>query len=267
MDAPGQFMRRIKTVAVSIPCVTGPYTGVYCKISLLRSSIRISSLKGDDYTRSTTSDDDRFRDFNGAIQSMVTSNAQNDSGLFELSFHDDRYLPFEGAGAISSWRLEMANDIPQFDFETISDVILHVRYTAREAGQLKPDATVAVKDVMQASNELLQLFTLNFDFATPWYLFTSAASDALRKLDLSVSKDLFPYWVNPVGMDDNIIASFCCIDWKKNKLTIASKTATLAGDATAGWTLSIDNTSDIFPFLKKNMANKVYMAVSFAMKS
>jgi len=267
MDTPGQFMRRIKTVAVSIPCIAGPYTGVYCKISLLRSSIRISSFKGDDYARSTTSDDDRFRDFNGAIQSIVTSNAQNDSGLFELSFHDDRYLPFEGAGALSSWRLELSNDIPQFDFETISDVILHIRYTAREAGQLKPDAITAVKDIMQASDSLLQLFTLNYDFGTSWNNFTSAASDAVRKLDLAANKDLFPYWVNPIGMDDNLVATFCCIDWKKNKLTIAAKTATFAGDATAGWTLSIDKNSDVFSFLKKNIANKVYMALSFAMRS
>jgi hypothetical protein len=44
----------------------------------------------------------------GSIQSVATSNAQNDSGLFELNFRDERYLPFEGTGAISSWRLELA---------------------------------------------------------------------------------------------------------------------------------------------------------------
>jgi Tc toxin complex TcA C-terminal TcB-binding domain len=28
LDFPGHYMRRIKSVSVSIPCVTGPYTGV-----------------------------------------------------------------------------------------------------------------------------------------------------------------------------------------------------------------------------------------------
>ncbi len=119
LDSPGQFMRRIKTIAVSIPCITGPFTSVHAKLSLLQSSIRILSLKGDDYKRSGT-EDTRFRDFNGAIQSIVTSSAQSDSGLFETNLRDDKYLPFEGAGAISKWRIELPNGIPQFDFETIS---------------------------------------------------------------------------------------------------------------------------------------------------
>jgi hypothetical protein len=47
LDSPGQFMRRIKTVSLSIPCVVGPYTGIHCKLSLLRSSIRTFSVMGD----------------------------------------------------------------------------------------------------------------------------------------------------------------------------------------------------------------------------
>src|SRR5215471_2541304 len=67
LDSPGQFFRRIKTVAVSLPCVTGPYTGVHAKLSLLRSSIRTSSVGGQPYARAD-GEDDRFRDFAGAIE-------------------------------------------------------------------------------------------------------------------------------------------------------------------------------------------------------
>ncbi|MBA3494224.1 MAG: hypothetical protein H0T87_08970 [Gammaproteobacteria bacterium] len=38
---------------------------------------------------------------------MVTSSGQDDSGLFETNLRDEPYLPFEGAGVISTWRLEM----------------------------------------------------------------------------------------------------------------------------------------------------------------
>ncbi|MBK9227461.1 MAG: hypothetical protein IPL67_10515 [Ignavibacteria bacterium] len=38
---------------------------------------------------------------------MPGSTGQNDSGVFELNFRDERYLPFENTGAISSWRLEL----------------------------------------------------------------------------------------------------------------------------------------------------------------
>lgn len=267
LDSPGHYMRRLKSVAMSIPCITGPFTGVHCRLSLLRSSIRVSSVKGSQYARNPTGDDDRFRDFTGAIQSIVTSTAQNDSGLFELSLRDDRYLPFEGAGAISSWRLELPADIPQFDFESISDVVLHLRYTAREAGHLKADAAKLVKEQVLQTGELLQLFCLNFDFAPAWHQFTTAASDATRKLEFQLTRDHFPYWVKPLGMEDAITATFAVIDWKKQKLTIAPTATTPAsGTAATGWSFSEDQTSAVFAFLKKNIANKVYVAISYSMK-
>lgn len=268
LDSPGHYMRRIKSVAVSVPCVAGPYTGVHCKLSLLRSSIRISSLLGDGYARTASGDDGRFRDFTGAIQSIVTSSGQADNGLFETNSYGERYLPFEGAGAISTWRLELPNDIPQFDFESISDVVLHIRYTAREAGHLKAHAVTHVKeDALQVPDTLLQLFTLNHDFSTSWHRFASAANDGERILELAVSKDQFPYWVKPLGMEDALTATFAAIDWNKNRLTLAPQTVNLAGDAETGWTLNINNASPVFPFLKKYRNGKVYMAVNYLMKS
>jgi len=62
------------------------------------------------------------------------SNAQNDSGMFELNFRDERYLPFEGAGVISRWRIELPQTFRQFSYDTISDVVLHIKYTARDGG-------------------------------------------------------------------------------------------------------------------------------------
>ena len=58
--------------------------------------------------------------------SMATSSGQTDSGMFELNFRDERYLPFEGAGAVSRWRLELPAPLPQFDYGSIADVLLHV---------------------------------------------------------------------------------------------------------------------------------------------
>ena len=264
MDAPGMYMRRIKTVSLSVPCVAGAYTSIHCKLSLLNSSIRISSLN-DSYPRDPVNPDSRFRDFNGAIQSVVTSTGQNDSGLFELNLHDERYLPFEGAGAISNWRLDLPNDIPSFDPDSITDVVLHVRYTARDASFLKDDAVEYVKSgILNSASNLLQLFSLKQDFGTDWYRFGTAADDATRKLTFTLTEDDFPYWAKILGMNTQVIASFCCIDFSSNKLNIAAKTITLAQDANNNWPVSIDNTSDVFSFLKKNAQNNVYMAVSYS---
>lgn len=266
-DSPGHYMRRIKTVALSIPCITGPYTGVHATLSLLRSSVRVSSVRSDPYARNPTGDDARFRDFGGAIQSVVTSTAQNDSGLFEVNLRDERYLPFEGAGVISTWRIELPSDVPSFDFETISDVVFHVRYTAREAGQLRAAATDTVKQVLQDPTSLMALFCLNYDFGDAWYLFGSAANDATRRLTLAVDQERFPYWVKRLGMDDHLVATFAVIDWAKHKLALAPVAVTLDGDAAAGWTLAIDPASPVFAFLKAHRGDKVYMAVSYAMVS
>lgn len=38
------------------------------------------------------------------------SSAQSDSDTFEFNFRDERYLPFELAGAISEWQIELSTD-------------------------------------------------------------------------------------------------------------------------------------------------------------
>ena len=50
---------------------------------------------------------------------------------------DERYLPFEGAGVISKWRIELPKEFRQFDYDTISDVVVRVRYTSVDGGRLR----------------------------------------------------------------------------------------------------------------------------------
>jgi hypothetical protein len=69
--------------------------------------------------------------------SIATSTAQADSGVFEFSFRDERYMPFEGAGAVSSWKLSLPKSFRQFDYHTINDVIVHISYTAEENSDLR----------------------------------------------------------------------------------------------------------------------------------
>lgn len=57
-------------------------------------------------------DDPRIVRHYGAREAIATSTGQNDSGLFELNFRDERYLPFEYMGAVSCWRLELPQENP-----------------------------------------------------------------------------------------------------------------------------------------------------------
>ena len=146
MDYPGHYKRRIKSVSLSIPCIAGPYTGINATFSLLENKFRNTAIGGKKYEENTEETDDRFSSYSIPINAIAASSAQNDSGMFELNFKDERYLPFEGAGVISKWRLELPT-FRQFDYHSISDVIIHLRYTACEGGErLKAAANKSVSE-------------------------------------------------------------------------------------------------------------------------
>lgn len=137
MDYAGHYFRRIKSVSISIPSGAAPNTTVPATLRLLKNSVRINT-SGATYARNNEEgipiDDERFVENNVPFKAVATSHGQNDAGVFELNFKDDRYLPFEGAGVISRWKLEMPAQaaLRPFDYNTITDVVLHVKYTARE---------------------------------------------------------------------------------------------------------------------------------------
>ncbi len=190
MDYPGHYMRRIKNVSITIPCVTGPYTSINCTLTLLSNKTRIKSTPVDPYVEGED-DDDRFIANFGAIQSIVTSTAQNDSGMFELNFRDERYLPFEGAGVISKWRLDMPKDCNAFDFDTISDVIIKLNYTAREGGELlRGKATDELKGLQQ-----WRMFSAKHEFPSQWYRFLHPSDEATeaQSMRLELTQERFPF--------------------------------------------------------------------------
>ena len=191
LDCPGHYMRRIKTVSVTVPCITGPYAGVHCTLTLLWSSVRKEG-SGEDYKESV--DDPRFIYDYSSVQSIVTSGAQADTGLFETNLRDERYLPFEGAGAISRWRLELPSEIRQFDYDTISDVILHVRYTARDGGaRLKQSAASHARGFI-AKVAPVRLFSVRHEFPNEWAKFKSG-----QDLVIEIKQEHYPFWTRGTG--------------------------------------------------------------------
>jgi hypothetical protein len=218
LDYPGHYFRRIKSVSLTLPCVVGPYTTISCTLRLLKNSLRINTANGDDgYPRNTDDQgfpttDERFVENNIPVKAIATSTGQNDSGIFELNFRDERYLPFEGAGTISEWSLELFNDLPannpdpgnpdfgrplrQFDYSTITDAILHVKYTAREdAGPFKNGAIAHLRDYFSQADATpaLRMLNLRQEFPSQWHRFlnpTAPAEDNVLELPLSAS--LFP---------------------------------------------------------------------------
>jgi peptidoglycan hydrolase-like protein with peptidoglycan-binding domain len=192
LDYPGHIRRRIKSVSLTVPCVVGPYTGVNCTLSLTNNGVRVSEGLAGGYGDPLTTPDHRFVRDAVPIQSIATSSAQNDAGVFELNFEDERYLPFEGAGAVSQWRLDLPVENNQFDFATISDVVMHVRYEAEAGG---PALVTAARDnlnaVLPASG--VRLLVVNHEFAGEWQRFLSPAVDTDQELSFTVERKHLPF--------------------------------------------------------------------------
>lgn len=204
LDGPGHYFRRIKSVALTLPCVAGPYTSVNCTLTLQKSTIRTTAALGGGYARQG-SDDSRFDDYYGTVQSIVTSSGQSDSGLFETNLHDERYLPFEALGvAGSQWQLTLPADVRQFDFDTITDAVIHVRYTAREGGDvLKAAAVGNLQSLIQKAQTVgsICLFSVRHDFPSQWAKFRSttiAAATPSAELQLTLVPELYPYWAQGI---------------------------------------------------------------------
>ncbi len=192
-DYPGHYKRRIKSVAITIPTVAGPYTSVNCKLTLLRDEIRLNTSLALGYPRTSMTDDDRFADNWAATNAIVTSKAINDAGLFALDLEDDRYLPFEGAGAVGRWRIELPADTNAFALDSVSDVVLHLRYTAMEGGETLAEAARAVASKREVAKSA-RIMRLDQAYAAAWQSLVSAPGTGQdQAMSLAFTKELLPY--------------------------------------------------------------------------
>jgi hypothetical protein len=97
-------------VALTIPCVTGPYTGINATLSQGSAIVRVQA-PGAGYQPWNFVAPPTGQQVVGSpvaavgTSTIVTSSGQNDAGLFEVNFRDERWLPFEGRGAVSTWNL------------------------------------------------------------------------------------------------------------------------------------------------------------------
>lgn len=225
LDYPGHYLRRIKTVAVSIPCVAGPYVGVQCTVRLSTNSVRFLPDATSGYEQKPTGDArfvDDFAQWNDSA--ICTSGGLADAGLFDVNLRDEKYLPFEGAGVISTWQIELPADTNTFDRSTISDVVLHVRYTARDGGEdLKTAALGALK---KSAIKGVALFSATRDFSDARAVALQTPGASLE-LPVRVGADMLPllraaFKVRVVALDVFVqLSSSTVPSAAGDKLTIA----------------------------------------------
>jgi hypothetical protein len=196
-DHPGHYFRRLRSVAVTIPCVTGPYTGVNATLTLTNAMVRNQSPGTSYQPQPATAAPTDNTVVNSPVaaagtQTIVTSSGQNDSGLFEVNLRDDRWLPFEGQGAISTWNVTLDPRDNNFDLTTITDFILHLRYTARGAGDQTAAANVRAQ--LKPTTARCILVSVRNTFPNWYYTFFNPLPAATgQTLTLPLTNNVFPY--------------------------------------------------------------------------
>ncbi|MFA0963524.1 neuraminidase-like domain-containing protein [Roseivirga sp. BDSF3-8] len=252
MDHPGHYFRRIKSVSISIPCIAGPYTSVAGKLSLVANKVRKNTAKAqgaasplEEY-QEDPGNDPRFLYNIGTIQSIATSGAQNDSGLFEMNFRDERFLPFEGAGAVGTWRFELP-EIQQFDYQTIRDVILHVKYTAREGGStLRNLASSTLAETADSISQELsktgmhKAISLRHEMPNEWHMLKTEG-EALP----TITKDRLPYFTQPLSTSISNVVLIARVAGAHSDITIQVDDADLTLGHSGDWELCINETNAI----------------------
>jgi len=93
--------------------------------------------------------------------------------------------------------------VKQFDYNTISDVIIHVKYTARDGGEaLRANATASlgatINQMLVSAGDrgLMRIFSAKNDLPTEWYKFLHPANTTDDQvLTLNLDKSRFPLFV------------------------------------------------------------------------
>lgn len=212
---PGLYRRRIMQVSVSVPMVGGAFASSHMLLGVTAAKFRKGATTGDasdNFVSVTTS------------EQVVLSRAQDDTGLFMPDLRDPKWLPFERLGAISDWSLEIPAAHSAFERESISDVVLTIRYTAKVGESTHRDAVRDALDGKLFNNTSPALgrwlaFSVKRDFADALHTFLNPDAEAATQiLALPFTSAHFP-----LPLRHGVMAEVAVL---------------FAWNATAGWTTS-----------------------------
>jgi hypothetical protein len=211
-DYPGHYNRHLLRVSITVVYPNpGKFDNVKATLTMVSNKVRVSTDTGPGYPENPVGTDTRFLyNYAAAPQKIVLGNAQDDPGLFLTSISnnlsDQRYLPFENAGAISSWHFEMPQANNEIDVSAVGDVVLHLYYTAVDGGGAF-QAAVQANNLANLPTSGVKVFSAQNDFSapaatvanpypvSPWQSFLAAPPPATdQTLTLGISPGKFPPW-------------------------------------------------------------------------
>ena len=153
-DFPGHYLRLIKQVRTSVIALIPPSQGINATLSTTGTSSVV--IGGDFFQKATV---------NRGPESVALSSPFNATGIFELNMQPEMYLPFEGLGVETFWEFRMPKASNQFDYSTITDVIITFDYTALNSYNYRHEVIQKLDSSMSAD----RYFSFRQELADQWY--------------------------------------------------------------------------------------------------
>jgi hypothetical protein len=169
-DFPGHYMRMIKSITLTFTALVPPNEGIH---ATFRNNGLSKIMVGPPFTQAKT--------LLRQPESISVTVPNNGSGLFEIRLEDELLLPFENSGVETFWTLELPKGANRFDFDSLADVSMTVRYTALESQDYRDKVLrqigvekvepVTMRRYIEANRDSKAFCSLRNRFPDAWYHF------------------------------------------------------------------------------------------------
>ena len=187
-DFPGHYNRQIKTISLAFDIgegqtVNATLTQLSNKL-VMDTDIKAVKHLINPSNEATTNVRANWRANQQVALSHVDEYTEN-NGMFELNFGDERYLPFEGTGAVSNWRLELNGMKGSYNPSDLLDVTIKLRYTAKQGGSRFANEVKGVLKPYHATS----FFDMAYNFPDEWEALTAGDVD---EVEIPFARNMFP---------------------------------------------------------------------------
>lgn len=177
-EFPGQYLRLIRRVRVSVIALTPPNRGI--RATLTNSGITRVVVGGDVYQSMIVRRDPEM---------VALTSPVNATGLFELDAQSELLLPFEDLGVEGTWELRLPRASNPWDFRSLADVLVSIDYTALHSFDYEQEMLAS----LTARVSQTRGFSFRSHLPDPWYdLHNPDQTDAPMTVRFRTSRSDFP---------------------------------------------------------------------------
>jgi Tc toxin complex TcA C-terminal TcB-binding domain len=155
-DFPGHYMRLIQQVSTSVIALIPPAQGIRATLSTTGTSRVV--ISGETFQPVIVQ---------RGPDSVALSSPREATGLFELNPQPEMLLPFEGLGVDTSWEFQLPRAANLFDYRTIADVLITIKYTALSSDDYRAQVIHRLSANPEVSAQ--RPFSFRQTYADQWY--------------------------------------------------------------------------------------------------